>query len=368
MTRIYLIRHAEAEGNLYRIAQGQQNSNLTDRGWRQVRALERRFADIPIDAVYASDLYRTCATASAIYQPKGLPLHRVKALREINVGGWEQRTWGDIYREDPEQMDNFSNHFTKWHIDGAETPQQVLDRVEAAVRAIAAENEGHTVVVFSHGYAIRVLLAHLQGYSMETAGQTPHGDNTAVSLLEWENGTLRVIFRDDNSHLQTPEFLAGEKVRKRANALEPGLWFAPLRLPEQSLWLSGLVSGSWPDDAPAFDPARLARDAAARTTLVGYLGDEPVGAVQTGEEPGWITLACIRPDCRKRGFGVQLIGQAVLLCRQGGGDRLHVRLPKGSPVGSFFTDYGFHPAKEDGGWTVWEKDISFSPEFYTEIV
>ena len=36
MTTIDLIRHAEAEGNLYRIAQGQDNSNLTDRGWRQV--------------------------------------------------------------------------------------------------------------------------------------------------------------------------------------------------------------------------------------------------------------------------------------------------------------------------------------------
>ena len=39
MTTIYLIRHAEAEGNLYRIAQGQANSILTDRGWQQVRAL-----------------------------------------------------------------------------------------------------------------------------------------------------------------------------------------------------------------------------------------------------------------------------------------------------------------------------------------
>ena len=50
MTRIYLIRHAEAEGNLYRIAQGQYNSILTDRGWRQVEALRRRFAAIPSDA------------------------------------------------------------------------------------------------------------------------------------------------------------------------------------------------------------------------------------------------------------------------------------------------------------------------------
>ena len=83
MTRIYLVRHAEAEGNLYRIAQGQYNSILTDRGWRQVAALGQRFAGIRIDAVYASDLYRTCATASAIYRPKGLELHRRRDLREI---------------------------------------------------------------------------------------------------------------------------------------------------------------------------------------------------------------------------------------------------------------------------------------------
>ena len=56
MTTIYLIRHAEAEGNLYRIAQGQHDSNLTDRGWRQVQALARRFAGIQVDAVYTMEI------------------------------------------------------------------------------------------------------------------------------------------------------------------------------------------------------------------------------------------------------------------------------------------------------------------------
>ena len=32
MTTIYLIRHAEAEGNLYRRAHGWYNSTITDRG------------------------------------------------------------------------------------------------------------------------------------------------------------------------------------------------------------------------------------------------------------------------------------------------------------------------------------------------
>ena len=368
MTSIYLIRHAEAEGNLYRIAQGQYNSIITDRGWRQIRALEERFRDIPIDAVYSSDLYRTCATASAIYRPKGLPLHRCAGLREICVGSWEQKTWGQIAREDPEQMENFNHRLHLWHAEGAETPGQVLDRVLAAVRQIAAENDGKTVAVFSHGCAIRLLLAHLQGYSLEDLGQTPHGDNTAVSLLEVEGDKMRVVFRDDNSHLRTPAFLEGEKVRKRANALEPGLWFAPLRLPEQEALLAETVSASWADSGAAagFDRERLLADAGERSVLVGYLGEEPVSLVQLGPEVGWISLACVRADCRKRGFGVQLIGQAVQMTRARGGERLSIALERNSGARAFFSDYGFRPAGEADGRVILEKNIAFDPEFLGE--
>ena len=44
--KLYLIRHAEADGNLYRVAQGQDDSSVTDRGLRQIAALERRFEGV----------------------------------------------------------------------------------------------------------------------------------------------------------------------------------------------------------------------------------------------------------------------------------------------------------------------------------
>ena len=51
MTRIYLVRHAEAEGNLYRIAHGHYNGLITARGYKQIAALQQRFEHIHIDAV-----------------------------------------------------------------------------------------------------------------------------------------------------------------------------------------------------------------------------------------------------------------------------------------------------------------------------
>lgn len=369
MTAIYLIRHAEAEGNLYRIAQGQYDSLLTDRGWRQVRALERRFSGVRIDAVYSSDLYRTCATASALCGPRGLPLHRRRDLREICVGDWEQRTWGEIARRWPEQMACFSSRMELWSIEGGEPPSAVLERVLGAVREIAEENRGKTVAVFSHGYAIRLLLARLQGCTLEQTGASPHGDNTAVSLLEAEGDALRVVFRDDNSHLLTPEFLAGERARRRANALEPGLYFEPLRLPEQAELFTEQAASAWEDagEPRAFDGERLLAAAAACPTLVGYLGEEPVGLVQFGPadgEYGTIPLACIRRDCRSRGFGVQLIGQAVHYWRPLGAGYLRVSVPTGCAALRFFREYGFVSAGETAeGRETLVKDIRFDPRF-----
>ena len=353
MTAIYLIRHAEAEGNLYRIAQGQHESNLTDRGWRQVKALERRFADVPIDAVYASDLYRTRATATAIYRPKHLPLHRCPGLREICVGDWEGRTWGDIARRTPEAMADFGSRMDRWAIPGAETPTEVLARVRATVEDIARANPGKTLALFSHGYAIRLLLANLQGISLRDTGEkSPTGDNTAVSLLEWDGERLRVVFMNDNGHLKTPEYLAGEQAVRRAYALEPGLWFRPLAGPEaaerlRAAWTEAGEAGPVP---------------AASLTLEGLLGEEAVGLLHMSPETGRISLAYIRPDCRRRGLGVQLLGQAVRHTRERGGEELSAAASPGGPGGAFLRDCGFVP--HDGGpeeAVLWRKRIGFDP-------
>ena len=102
MTTLYVIRHAEAEGNIYRRLHGQYNSRITANGERQVAALAERFRNIPIDAVYSSDLFRTRQTAAAITGPKGLPLHTDPRLREVQTGCWENVTFGWLERTERE--------------------------------------------------------------------------------------------------------------------------------------------------------------------------------------------------------------------------------------------------------------------------
>ena len=123
MTTVYLVRHAEAEGNLYRRVHGWYNSLITDNGYRQIAALRGRFADIHIDAVYSSDLFRTMITAKAVYLSHGLELHTDPGLREISLGAWEDKPWGELERCDAMNLIRFNHSSPDFRVEGGETAQ-----------------------------------------------------------------------------------------------------------------------------------------------------------------------------------------------------------------------------------------------------
>ena len=345
MTTIYVIRHAEAEGNLYRIVQGHRDSALTDRGWRQVRALEKRLEGVTFDAVYSSDLYRARATATAVSKPRGLPIIGVEDLREIRVGEWEELTFGEIARRDPVMLDNFGHHMDLWRVPGAESPRDVLERAWKFLNRVALEHDGQTVALVSHGYILRLALSKIEGMTLEETGNVPHGDNTSVSLLEYDGGAFRLVYRDDNSHLRTPEYLKQETSKKRNNALETGLWFRELA-PGDPLAVRLCAEAS----CGVGDPDAV--------TLAAYLKDDVAGLVRLGSELGRIDALYLREAYRHRGLGVQLIGQAVIRTRKRGGTHIRAALP--TETAPFFRSCGFvRTGLPEDGQALWEKDIRF---------
>lgn len=201
MTEIYLIRHAQAEGNLYRMMQGHWDGSVTALGLKQIDALAERFRTVHVDALYASDLYRTRLTASAITRYHDLPMQLRPALREINVGSWEARFFGDVAYEQPEAMHDFIFDPEKWQAPSAETYAEVGQRAYAELIRIAEANDGKSVVVVSHGVTILCLLSRILGIGLGDKEHLPICGNTGVTLLHFESGAFSPVFINDVSHL-----------------------------------------------------------------------------------------------------------------------------------------------------------------------
>ena len=232
MTTIYLIRHAEAEGNLHRRIHGWYDALITENGFAQIKALENRFRDIHIDAVWSSDLYRTCTTARAIYVPKGLPLHTDPQLREINLGDWEDQTWGQVRHFDPAGMAAFNRSDPAWRAPGGESLAEAGDRLERALTSLARQHPGQTVAVFSHGTAIRQFLANVKGISPEDWHTLSHSENTAVNCLTFDGERFQVVFDSDASHLPPELATLGKQAwwrKDKQKAEDVNLWFRPIR-------------------------------------------------------------------------------------------------------------------------------------------
>ena len=296
-----------------------------------------------IDAAYSSDLYRTCRTAAAICAPRDLPLHRRRALREICVGAWERRPGGEIYREDPEQMMNFLQRLEDWHVPGGEAPEAVQARMLACLRDIARENPGKTVAVFSHGCAIRLTLAALLGKRIAKLSEVPLGQNTAVSLLEWDGGTFRVLWFNDASHLETLLDGTAQRWRSTANGLEPGLYYVPAS-----------------EDPGAC--AALTGETPAGDTILGCQREGAVGVLtldngrDAGAKRGWITGLTVGERWRCRGYGTQLMGQAVQHYRDRGRETLCAPDVDSEEARRFLRRQGFAPAEGH-----WKRDLRFPP-------
>ena len=58
-TRLIIVRHAEAMGNISREFHGWTDEGLTDKGHKQAKLMAEKLKDTDIDVLYASSMVRT---------------------------------------------------------------------------------------------------------------------------------------------------------------------------------------------------------------------------------------------------------------------------------------------------------------------
>jgi broad specificity phosphatase PhoE len=102
MIRVVLARHGVTEWNQANRYQGHQDVPLSDLGRQQAARLGERLRSEAISAAYTSDLARARDTAAIALEGRGVPLVATPALREINFGAWEGLGHRDIAERFPE--------------------------------------------------------------------------------------------------------------------------------------------------------------------------------------------------------------------------------------------------------------------------
>lgn len=203
-TTLYLVRHGETDPNRHRIMQGRGvDASLNPTGREQAKAVARRFADVALDAIYASDLRRAVETARIAhrYHPQ-VPFTQNPDLDEMAWGIYEGTP------PSPERDEALSAIYRRWDegeygaaVEGGESIIDVQTRGVRALQGIVQKHDGQTVLVVTHGRMLRVLLASvLDGYSLDHMSDFDHS-NTGVNGLIYQEGRFASQLLNCTAHL-----------------------------------------------------------------------------------------------------------------------------------------------------------------------
>ncbi|MEZ5607726.1 MAG: histidine phosphatase family protein [Burkholderiaceae bacterium] len=204
-TRLLLVRHGETAWNADGRLQGHLDIPLNEVGRTQARRLAAALAQErePIDLICSSDLARALQTAQAAAETTGAPLMAVPALRERRFGAFEGRTFAAIAAELPQEAERWRRRDPHWAPPGGgESLLQFKERITQAVCALATQNMGKHVAVFTHGGVLDVLYRAATGLGLQDARTWELG-NAAINRLLWTpDSGLTLVGWADRLHLE----------------------------------------------------------------------------------------------------------------------------------------------------------------------
>ena len=202
MTRIYMVRHCEAIGNVTKLFQGTSDFDITEIGEKQLEYLKNRFEKENIDRVFSSPLTRTLKTANAVVGNKPLKVEINKGLIELDGGILEGKPVIESFANFPHLADAWVNRPEDFHAENGEPMLDAYERIWNTVLKIAKENKDKTIVCSTHGGVTRCLLCKLLHNDIKKLKTVPFGYNTAVTLIEFDDDlSPTIVYFNDDSHL-----------------------------------------------------------------------------------------------------------------------------------------------------------------------
>ncbi len=185
-TDLILIRHGETDLNRELRFQGHVDAPLNAAGLEQARRVALRLAHEPIARVVSSDLIRARQTAAPAARHFGLAVAATDGLREQHFGIVEGLRSVDIQRDHPRAWVEWLRFEEDMGMPGGESPRQFHTRIVDAIRAVALQYPGQTVLVTTHGGVLDMVWRTARGLSVSGPRQSdiPNGGFNRVRVAD----------------------------------------------------------------------------------------------------------------------------------------------------------------------------------------
>lgn len=190
--KLYIVRHGETIENHQRICQGQTHGTLTALGKEQISHLRRSLSSIHFECIYSSDLRRAYQSAEIIlnvldFKP---PLLYDQRLRERYFGSFEGQRF-------PVDYDTFSPP------PETESPEKIAIRLDSFLRMLSSTYPNNSnILIVSHGFTIKVLIALLDGKSPESLESLDDISNASLTIVNYEGNRSQIELFNDTSHIE----------------------------------------------------------------------------------------------------------------------------------------------------------------------
>jgi 2,3-bisphosphoglycerate-dependent phosphoglycerate mutase len=171
---LIIARHHESEWNEKGVWTGSRDVHLTQHGFLKSAEMGKLLSGISIDNAFASMQVRTIETLSCMLETLGL--HHVPAEY---VHALDERDYGDYTGKNKEEMkkilgeEGFVHVHRDWDcpVPNGETLKMVYERVVPfyTSKVVPLLQAGRTVLIVSHGNALRALMIYIESIPTEKA-------------------------------------------------------------------------------------------------------------------------------------------------------------------------------------------------------
>ena len=199
-TRIYLVRHGQVEGHEEKRYNGHVNVPLTQLGREQSERVCNSLVDLPLDAVYSSDLDRSRHCAELIAATHNLTVNAHESLRELNIGDWEGRTWAELQEAYPEDWQARLRDLVSFQVPGGESLQDAADRIRPTIQMSIENHPDADVALVAHGGTTRIILLDAIGAPLGQAFSIEQ-DYGCMNIIDYfANGNSVVKLLNGTAH------------------------------------------------------------------------------------------------------------------------------------------------------------------------